>query len=544
MILAVDPDATSGYAVGIELSTQSGKMVVLNLEDAGVTFAGAFDYDTCFPVYNTEGGVLPSTPGIRHTSPMMLIEAVDHAFDMMVKQGVDLSRVKAVKVDGMQHCTVYTDGDLSRYLGNLDAERTLVEQLGPCITRRTSPIWEDRSTAAETEYLTAVLTSHGGIHQLTGNRAELRFPASQVLKWAKESPEEYLQTRNISVLSAFISAILAGTLVPVDTGDGWGTNLNHLDIHRPGWSETVLSVADGLLGKHGLRGSLGSKLGHMDHYDAPAGIVAPYFAERYGVSPTARVLIGTGDNPATLLGCGGHMVVSLGSSYTVNGAMGTIAPSAGGEYNVFGYTRGKAMALSVFTNGGKVHEAFVHRYLNLPEARKPAKADWARYAGNAGSLQLSPDEKLMLPYLLEESVPLRREGIIRDGFPEDDASASIRALHLSQVLAMKLHSDHLGDVDELCIVGGASANPAMRQWIADAFQARTFSIRNADNAAPFGCALSGAAAVLDISYAEAAERFIRRDDGSVCDPIPENRDVMAHLVARYRDLERLRGEAC
>lgn len=526
------------YSIGIEFSTQSVKAVTLNLHDFDVAFTGSFEYDTCFPAYETQGGVLaPYAPDIRHTSPFMLLEALDYLFDMMVNEGLNLSQIEAIKVDGMQHCTVYTGSEFSQILKELDTEQSLVSQIGPSITRKTSPIWEDRSPIAEAEYLTESLRAERGIDHLTGNRAELRFPASQILKWSRESPEEYIRTSNILLLSAFISSILAGKIVPVDTGDGWGTNLNHLDIHQPGWSDPVLLAAGTFLEEHGLQAPLVDKLGRMDHYDTPVGVINSYFAEKYGVASTAKVLIGTGDNPATLLGCGGHMVISLGSSYTVNGVMRTIVPSVDEEYNVFGFTRGNAMALSVFTNGGKVHEALLNRYLSLPKNQKPKKADWVRYAGETGSLLLSPDEKLMLPYLLEESVPLRTQGIIRDGFSDDELQANVRALHLSQILTMKLHSNHLGEADELCIVGGASGNPIMRQWIADAFQSRTYSIDNADSAAPFGCALSGATAALGISYEEAAKRFVRKDDASVCRPIAENQDVMTDLIERYRHLE-------
>jgi xylulokinase len=526
------------YAIGIEFSTQSAKVIVLDLDDTKVAFTRSIDYDTCFPAYGTKGGVLPlPAQDVRHTSPFMLLEALDCLFDMMTAEGLDLSRVGAIKVDGMQHCTVYVDGSFSEGLKSLDAKGTLVGQLGPCITRKTSPIWEDRSPVAEAEYLTESLKDQGGIDSLTGNRAELRFPAAQILKWSHGSPKEYEQTSNIFILSAFVSAILAGKILPVDTGDGWGTNLNHLDIYHPGWSDSLVSVMEAFVERRGLHTPLMDKLGRMDHYDAPAGFINSYFVQKYGVSPRAKILIGTGDNPATLLGCGGHMVVSLGTSYTVNGVMAAIAPSADEEYNVFGFTRGKAMALSVFTNGAKVHETFLHRYLNIPLNQKPKPSDWSDYAREAGGLQLSSDENLMLPYLFDETVPLRKEGVIRDGFGEDDAKANVRALHLSQILTMKLHANHLGDVDELCIVGGASGNPVLRQWIADAFHARTYSIHNADSAAPFGCALSGAVTALGISYGEAAKRFIRKDRASMCDPNPENRDAMIHLVERYRKLE-------
>ena len=129
----------------------------------------------------------------------------------------------------------------------VQASRNLVEQISPCISRSVSPIWEDRSTGKEAEYLTEALKDEGGILNITGNRAELRFPASQILKWAKENPEEYENTSNIFVLSAFITSVLSGKISAVDTGDGWGANLNNLDIDNPGWSDKIRRAASGFV---------------------------------------------------------------------------------------------------------------------------------------------------------------------------------------------------------------------------------------------------------------------------------------------------------
>ena len=210
----------------------------------------SLDYDAAFPAYGTEGGVLQDQhPGVRHTSPFMLLEALDLVFDRLQKGGVDLGLIRAVKIDAMQHCTVYADASFGARVGSLDAGRSLMPQLGPSITRRTSPIWEDRSPVKEAEYLAKELEKHGSIVALTGNRAELRFPAPQILNWAGESPDEYARTAHIFLLSAFLTSVMAGKVAPVDTGDGWGTNLNTLDIHQPGWSDVVLKVADEYLGK-------------------------------------------------------------------------------------------------------------------------------------------------------------------------------------------------------------------------------------------------------------------------------------------------------
>ncbi len=477
-------------------------------------------------------------PENRHTSPYMLIEALDFSFSALEKGGVDLSLVQAIKIDGMQHCTVYADQSFENKINSLNPEKSLLDQIGPAITRKTSPIWEDRSTSEEVEYLREFFKDKEGISHITGNRAELRFPAAQILKWAKEFPDEYERTSNVLLLSAFLTSILAGRIAPVDTGDGWGTNLNHLDLDKPGWSKDVLFVSDIWLRNHGLSMPLGAKVGSMTQYDAVVGKISRYFNKRFNVNPNATVLVGTGDNPATLLGCGGHAVISLGSSYTVSGVMNGIIPSFTGEYNIFGYIPGNAMALSVFTNGGKVHDYFLEKYIRNPEDTGFLKESWDSYVLTAGNPILDEYENLMLPFFQDESVPLIKKGIVRDGFGEDNAKANIRALAISQALSLKLHSGHLGDVDSICIVGGGSGNRFLSQLISDVFNAKTYRIKNAGYAAPFGCAISGAKSVLGISYDEASEKFVEKDDASFMNPIQENILKLREFSDRYRVLER------
>jgi xylulokinase len=530
------------YSLGIELSTQSCKLVVLDVMSSHVIYTESFDYDNTFPEYGTRGGVLlVEDSAIRHTSPFMLIEALGSIFGKLKNDGIDLSQIKAVKADGMQHCTVYTDESFGKKIRILDPRSELLEQLHLTITRKSSPIWEDRSPIKEAEFLTDFLKDKGGIESLTGNRAELRFPAAQILKWAKESHDEYTETSNILLLSAFITSILAGKIAPVDTGDGWGTNLNDLNIDDPGWNKESLSAADAYLHDHGVDAPLETKIGTINHYDSYMGTINSYFVEKYGVDPQASVLAGTGDNPATLLGCGGQTVISLGSSYTVNGVMSDVNPSTSGEYNVFGYIPKTAMALSVVTNGGKVHEYFLRKYIARSDDKEIKKENWDDFVTAAGDSLLSANEKLMLPYLQDESVPLRGKGIVREGFHEYDAQANVRALFISQVLSLKLHSTHLSDVDSLCVVGGGAANRFMMQLISDIFKTETYIIKHADFAAPLGCAISGARAVLNISYKEAIKRFVQKETSSFLSPIKENLPKIDLLLDRYRVLEREAG---
>ncbi len=526
-------------SLGIEFSTQSVKTALLDALSGDVVHTGSFAYDERFPWYQTTGGVLPhNDPSVRQTSPSMLLEALDLCFALLLEQGVELGRVTVIKIDAMQHCTVCAGEDFQSAVGSLDPSRSIKEQIAPVLTRRNAPIWEDRSTAAEAALLEEAMSAHGGLYSLCGNRTELRFPAAQVLKWAREAPGEYRDTAHIFLLSAFLSSILAGRVCPVDTGDGWGTNFNSLDIQRPGWSDEILFEYDGLLEDAGLHGTIRKKIGGMTQYDTPLGVISPYFVVKYGMDPDAVVLAGTGDNPALLLGCGGHAVVSLGSSFTVNGIVSEITPSPSGGYNLFGYIPGTAMALTVITNGSKVHDEFIKRYIISSERHAPSNGDWERYIEAAGTPLLGAGEPLMLPYLFDESVPLRPRGMVREGFDDKDLSVNIRALHLSQALALKLHSGHLARLPSLCIAGGAARNRFMRQLIADVFGAETYTTADVVYAAPLGCAVSGARHLLGMSYDDAVERFVRRDSASVCRPLQENRETVRVLLERYTELEK------
>jgi xylulokinase len=526
------------YAIGLELSTQSAKSLVLDIDSGRVEHLASHEYDACFPEYRTEGGVLVSShEEVRHTSPFMLIQALDLLFRHLQTDRLDLARVRAIKIDGMQHCTIYANQGLAEALGRLDPQRDLLPQIRHTISRQTSPIWEDRSPTREAAYLTESLLDQGGIEALTGNRAELRFPAAQILKWGTEHPEEMKETAHIFLLSAFMTSILSGKVSPVDTGDGWGTNLNHTDIQSPGWSAPVLEAMGRYLSDGDPEADLPAMIGPMDHYDAPAGRVNPYFSEKYGVNPEAIVLTGTGDNPATLLGCGSETVVSLGSSYTVNGMSKTVSPSPNDEYNIFGYIPGTCMALSVFTNGSKLHNHFLKRYLLQDTAGEIFAADWETYDKACSPFQLTENEYLMLPYLQAESVPLRSSGIVRQGFDETDANTNIRALSVSQVLSLRLHSSHLSAPTSICVVGGGAKNPFLMQLIADVFQAEAYNIRHADFAAPLGCAVSGARHVLRASYGEAARKYVQKDDTSVRFPDTDAPPRVTGLLNRYRLLE-------
>lgn len=70
--------------------------------------------------------------------------------------------------------------------------------------------------------------------------------------------------------------------------------MNLLDIKTKKWNTTLLEVC----GKDVL-GKLGEEVVPSN---ANLGKISNYYVERYGFSPECRVIAGTGDNPASLIG--------------------------------------------------------------------------------------------------------------------------------------------------------------------------------------------------------------------------------------------------
>ena len=76
-----------------------------------------------------------------------------------------------------------------------------------------------------------------------------------------------------------------------------------------------------------------------------------------------------------------------------------------------------------------------------------------------------------------------------------------------------------------------TSNPIMRT------ARKLATIENFAVAAPLGCAISAAVKALNISYENAADKFVKKDPSSVKKPISENVKTMQGLVKRYREFE-------
>ncbi len=485
--------------LGLDSSTQSLTALIVDTE-TGEVIDRSIQFGARLPQYKSPNGFLPhADPRVKHSDPLMWVEALDLLLGELRAAGIDLSSIRGVSGAGQQHGSVYLGRSIAE-AGQWDASAPLVDQVRPLLSRQTAPIWMDASTGAECAEITKAAGGVARMVEITGSIAIERFTGPQIRKFAKDDPAAYERTAEIHLVSSFVASLLTGTTVPIDLGDGAGMNL--LDLAAAAWSPLLLdATAPGL----------GRKLKAPVPSDTYAGTVADYFIKRYGFAPNTPVIAFTGDNPSSLVGMGasdpGTAVVSLGTSDTMFAAMAAPRTDPKGYGNVFGNPAGGFMALCCFSNGSLAREA-VAKKVNL------GWEDFARgileqtKPGNGGNM--------LLPYFVPEitprlSAPAERWFGAPDFVAGKDAAAAARAVVEAQALSMRLHSAFIGaPPSRILVTGGASKNAGILRVLADVFQAEIVPLRVANSSA-LGGALRAAQAVEGRPWAELFARFAAPD---------------------------------
>jgi len=464
--------------LGLDSSTQSLSAVVIDLDTRKVVYEHSLNFDQALPHHKTLNGVLPNrNPLVKHSSPLMWAEALDLMFAKMKKDRVALGEILAVSGSGQQHGSVYLTARAAQTLGKLNPAKSLVENLKGCLSRKTSPIWMDSSTAAECGEIRHKL---GGIRptaSATGSDTFERFTGPQIRKFHKTEPAAYAKTEHIALVSSFMASLLAGKIAPIDFGDGAGMNL--MDIAKKIWHPEALKAT---------APKLKTKLPALAPSGQAIGKVSPYFTEKFGLNPEALATVWTGDNPASVIGLGliqpGQVAISLGTSDTLFGSMKKCRTDGKGEGHVFGSPAGGYMTLICFKNGSLAREKMRELY---------SIKNWDKFGEVLNQTRPGNDGKMLLPWFEPEIVPrVNQPGIHRLDLEEQDAAGNCRALFESQMMSMRLHSAWMKvSPERILATGGASNNPALLQVLANVMNCRVHRIEVSKSAA-LGGALQAA----------------------------------------------------
>lgn len=432
--------------LGIDCSTQSVKAVAIDAGGNVVARAGV-----AFPQPFIDG----PDPLVRHADPRMWLAGVDALLRKLRNDGFDMGSVAALGGDAQQHATVY------------------LEQLDPPVfSRATSPIWMDSSTGAECRALDTAFGAR--LQRDTGSPAIERFAGPQILKFARREPEAYARTARIHLLSSFLTSWFAGVDAGVDVGDGAGMNL--LNLRTLDWDRAICDFISPTL------------LAKLPSVVRPGTVyrLADRFAA-YGLRPGIPVAPFTGDNPASLVGCGaaepGVAVLSLGTSDTFFAAMADFRTDPAGYGHVFGNPCGGFMSLVCFKNGSLARE----------RVKEMLGVDWTFFDETAFDFTAPGNGgKRALPWFEPEITPRCDETGLKANFDWDAASDAerVRAVVEGQMANIAEHAAWIGKFDRIRLTGGASRSRGIREAAARAFGAEVEPFDVVDSAALGGALLA------------------------------------------------------
>jgi xylulokinase len=461
--------------LGLDSSTQSLTAIVVDIEGPrrDVVFLSSLSFDSDLPQYGTRHGVLPgAAPGVAHSSPLLWAEALEVMLARVAQSGLDLARLAAISGSAQQHGSVYLAEGAETVFAGPASGLPLHERLAANLSRRTSPIWLDASTAAECAEITAAVGGSQMLAQKTGSRAFERFTGPQIRRFFKQDPEAYAATDRIHLVSSFLASLLIGRHASIDPGDGSGMNL--MDLETSDWWTLALEAT---------APDLSVKLPPIRPSGSVIGTLSPYWRQRYGL-PAARVVSWSGDNPCSLIGTGlvreGLVAISMGTSDVLFGLMREPRVDTTGTGHVFGSPTGAFMGLTVFSNGSLARE----------RVRDDCGLSWETFSKALETTPPGNNGRMLLPWFAPEITPtVGIPGVRRFGIDASDSAANVRAVVEAQQMALARHSRWMGvDVKTIYATGGAAANRAILQVMADVFGADVYQF-NIGNTACLGAAL-------------------------------------------------------
>jgi len=505
---------------GLDVSTQSCKLVVIDVEAGCVIHQDRVDYDQDLPAFGTVDGVIPHLgEGVSESDPLMWIEAVDRVLGNLRTSSVVTEDIRAISVSGQQHGLVA-----------LTAEGTLAHPR--------SKLWNDVSTAEEARILGALTAGTQEMIDEVGNAQRPGYTASKILHMARHEPEAFARTHTFLLVHNFINWHLTGGaqggVAVMEPGDASGMAIWNPVTGR--WSQRVMES---------IHPTLQDKLPPVEPSDRSIGRLDPALAARYGLSPDCCIDAGSGDNMYGAVGTGnirpGIVTVSLGTSGTAYTFLKEPFIDPTGEIAAFADSTGHHLPLLCISNLANGYDAFLEANGLSHEAFDDL---YFKSAPGSGG-------RVILPWFQGERTPdLPDAAPVYFGFGPSDFRPEImaRALVEGHILSLFDGFQRLPvKPSEIRLTGGLASSRAWRQAVADIFGTEAVPVMG--EGAALGAALHAAwvwhrDTGSEKGLEEITDAFVTLDEDGRCRPDPEHREVYDLLRRLFRSLSlRIRGGA-
>ena len=500
---------------GLDVSTQSCKLVVIDYDAKKIVFVDSVNYDTDLPKYKTKNGVMQKQPeGVSESDPAMWIEAVNMVFTKAVKAKIPMDAIQSISVSGQQHGLVSIDKD-----GNL--------------TRQRSKLWNDFSTLEECQILTKKAGGLDAMVEEVGNSQRTGYTAAKIFHMKRNEPEAFKKTATFFLVHNYINFYLTGGVRVMEPGDTSGMALWNPKTGK--WSDKVMNAIDP---------SLKSKLPEIKPSDESIGKISSDLVSKFGFSPDCDIDAGTGDNMYGAIGTGnvtpGIVTISLGTSGTAYTFMEKPYVDPTGEIAAFCDSTGHYLPLLCVSN-------LANGYNDILKIYNISHEDFNKIArktppGNKG--------KILIPWYVGERTPdVPQAAPVYFGFGLDDFTQEnlCRAVLEGHLLNLYTGFQRMPvKVKEIRLTGGLSQSPVWCQTIADIFNAETLPVKG--EGAALGAALHAAYVWMKengkkVSIAKVVEPFVILEEKRRKKPIAENVAVYKKQAEVFNALsQRVRGE--
>ncbi len=460
---------------GLDVSTQSCKLVVIDGVANEVVHVDAVNYDRDLPEFGTRNGVIADAPdGVSEADPTMWIAAVDRVFEGLKTATVPIEQIRSISVSGQQHGLVALDAS-----GELARPR--------------SKLWNDYSTSEECEILTESVGGRDAMIAEVGNTQRPGYTAAKILHMRRHEPERYEAAETLFLVHNYVNAYLTGGVRVMEPGDTSGMALWNPRTGR--WSDAVIDAID-----PGLR----QKLPPVQPADRSIGSVSASWVERFGFSRTCTVDAGSGDNMYGAVGTGnvtpGLVTISLGTSGTAYSYVEDPFVDPEGEIAAFCDSTGHYLPLLCVSN-------LANGYDELLRVHRLSHEEFETLVGETPP---GNDGRVLIPWFAGERTPdLPDAAPLYFGFQLDSLTPKTLCRAVLEGHVLNLWSGFRRmpvTARELRVTGGLARSDAWCQTIADVFEVEVVPVEG-----------EGAALGAAIHAAWVWRKEQQRDDCSVGD---------------------------
>ncbi len=445
---------------GVDSSTQSTKVVVVDVDDGTVVASGR-------AAHTVEG-----VGGARETHP----DAWEEALRQALSATGCADRVSAISIAAQQHGLVVLGGDR--------------RPLRPAI------LWNDIRSAPDASRLVAELGGPAACAARVGSVLTAAFTVSTWAWLRRVEPDVASAATTVCLPHDYLGSLLTGRPPRTDRSDASGTGW---------WSPAEEDYADDVLSLPAVgldRDRLPAVLGPLE----PFGEVTTDAAERFGLPRGTPVGPGAGDNAAGALGIGlgpGELCVSLGTSGTAFSVAEVPSADATGVVAGFASADGRYLPLACTLNATQAVDS-VAELLGLDR-------DDVVPAG----------EVLFLPWLDGERTPdvPTASGALAGIRHGTDRRALLQAAYegaawtLTAALEQVAAASSAGDAP-LLVVGGGSHS---RRWqeVLGRLTGRALVVPDEAQLVALGAAAQAAAALAHVTPTDLARRWGTRKGSEV-----------------------------